>query len=73
MKLFSTSSLLIPIKLKITTIPVTPKIVFLLFKERLPNKIVILECKHKFHTNCILNWFNKELNCPLCRKKIDIL
>ena len=37
------------------------------------DKIVILECKHKFHTNCILNWFNKELNCPLCRKKIDIL
>jgi len=43
MKLFSTSSLLIPIKLKIITMPVTPKIVFLLFKERWPKKVVILE------------------------------
>ena len=43
MKLFSTSSLLIPIKLKITIMPVTPKIVFLLFKEKSPKKVVILE------------------------------
>ena len=33
MKLFSTSSLLIPIILKIITIPVIPKIEFLLFNE----------------------------------------
>ena len=43
MKLFSTSSLLIPTTLKITIIPVTPKIAVLLFKESRPKKFVILE------------------------------
>lgn len=29
----------------------------------------ILECNHKFHTNCIMKWFrsnNSNGNCPLC-------
>jgi len=43
MKLFSTSSLLIPTILKMIIIPVTPKIVFLLFRESEPKKLVILE------------------------------
>ena len=43
MKLFSTSSLLIPTKLKIITIPVTKKIEFLLFIEIKPSKFVILD------------------------------
>ena len=42
-KLFSTSSLLIPITLKIITTPVTPKIVFLLFNESRLKKFVILD------------------------------
>jgi hypothetical protein len=28
----------------------------------------IPECNHKFHTNCIIEWFRTEHgNCPLCR------
>ena len=41
MKLFSTSSLLIPTTLKITIIPVTPKIVVLLFKVGSPLEVVV--------------------------------
>jgi hypothetical protein len=33
---------------------------------------IVLECSHRFHRNCISNWFKKELNCPLCRKKIEL-
>ena len=38
------------------------------------NNSFMLECSHKYHTNCIVNWFrigNK--NCPLCNSnKLDI-
>ena len=43
MKLFSTSSLLIPITLKMITTPVNPKTMFLLFKATPLKKFVILE------------------------------
>lgn len=29
----------------------------------------VLECEHRFHTNCILKWFrSKQDTCPLCRE-----
>jgi hypothetical protein len=29
---------------------------------------VIEECKHKFHTNCLIKWFRTDNNsCPTCR------
>ena len=33
-----------------------------------------LECNHKYHTNCIINWFRLgNNNCPLCNSdKLDI-
>lgn len=36
------------------------------------NKSIVLECSHRFHRNCISNWLKKELNCPLCRKKVEL-
>ena len=36
------------------------------------NKSIVLNCSHRFHKECILNWFKKELNCPLCRKNIEL-
>ena len=33
---------------------------------------VVLKCNHRFHTNCIINWFEQELTCPLCRRNTDI-
>ena len=33
---------------------------------------ITLECNHKFHKPCIMTWFKKELNCPLCRKPLTL-
>ena len=35
-------------------------------------KSIVLKCNHRFHTNCIINWFEKELTCPLCRRNTVI-
>lgn len=32
---------------------------------------IILDCGHKFHSSCIISWFEKELTCPICRKSIQ--
>lgn len=34
-----------------------------LYKE----KIIILECSHVYHINCIQEWLLKSRTCPLCR------
>ena len=36
------------------------------------HKSIVLECSHRFHRSCISNWLKKELNCPLCRKNIEL-
>ena len=32
---------------------------------------IILDCGHKFHSACIISWFEKELTCPICRKPVQ--
>ncbi|MCL7023302.1 hypothetical protein MKW94_010044 [Papaver nudicaule] len=32
-----------------------------------------LPCFHVFHTKCIVNWFARVNNCPLCRSRVDPL
>ncbi len=27
-----------------------------------------MPCEHNFHQSCILDWFDKKRNCPLCRQ-----
>ncbi len=27
----------------------------------------IMDCGHKFHTTCLMNWFEKKYSCPNCR------
>ena len=33
-------------------------------------KICILSCGHIYHKKCILEWYNKDKSCPLCRINI---
>ena len=39
--------------------------------ENLIHDKVNLPCGHSFHSNCILTWFNQEMNCPICKMKIQ--
>ena len=28
-------------------------------------------CGHKFHLNCMHNWFDQSNTCPMCRTEVD--
>lgn len=30
---------------------------------------ITLPCGHIYHATCILKWFDKQMNCPICRKQ----
>lgn len=42
------------------------------------DKIVVLECNHYYHQNCLYQWFDTEESikeipsCPMCKKKVDL-
>jgi hypothetical protein len=38
--------------------------------SKFDNNRINLPCGHNFHSNCILNWFEKDMSCPICRLKI---
>ena len=31
------------------------------------NKITTLKCGHSYHHKCILEWYNKNQTCPICK------
>lgn len=33
---------------------------------------IVLDCKHRFHTHCIIEWLQKEQTCPLCRRELKL-
>ena len=35
------------------------------------DNIRILKCNHKFHKDCIDLWFDKQLNCPMCKSNLS--
>ncbi len=34
------------------------------------NSVIITNCKHKFHSKCISEWYIRNNSCPLCREKV---
>ena len=32
-------------------------------------KILTISCGHTYHTACLLNWFEYNMTCPVCRQK----
>ena len=43
--------------------------------EYLKENIVVLNCKHRYHYQCIQEWFlkKKHLSCPLCCGESEII
>ena len=37
------------------------------------NDVIKLSCNHYFHKKCILEWFEKNSSCPICRCPHDSL
>lgn len=37
------------------------------YDEECKSEMVVLECKHEFHTGCIIDWFTRKVECPMCR------
>ena len=33
------------------------------------DSVIELNCKHKYHENCIKQWLNHKVECPLCKAK----
>ena len=31
------------------------------------NVVILPKCKHKFHKKCIIDWFDRKMECPLCK------
>jgi hypothetical protein len=40
--------------------------------DRINNNVTILACGHQFHKPEILQWYEYNTTCPICKKKIDI-
>ena len=41
-------------------------------KEKEKENIAVLECGHRFHEKCIIEWLKKHNICPICRVKQKI-
>jgi hypothetical protein len=35
--------------------------------EKFNNDRINIPCGHNFHSKCILDWFEKDMSCPICR------
>ena len=34
--------------------------------------VILLDCEHKFHRRCIMEWVARSPNCPVCRHELEI-
>ena len=32
----------------------------------------LLECHHLFHRRCLMKWYKRQRNCPMCRRNIPL-
>jgi hypothetical protein len=36
------------------------------------NRTITLECNHKYHSGCIMDWLHRDNICPLCRQVVPL-
>ena len=37
--------------------------------EPINSQTLTISCGHTYHSNCLLNWFEYNMTCPVCRTK----
>ena len=43
---------------------------FIICYKNFDDSKVTLPCGHVFHSYCVLTWFEKKMECPMCRTKL---
>ena len=33
--------------------------------------VIVIDCGHIFHKDCLLKWFKKRYNCPICNFSLE--
>ena len=41
------------------------------FKENCKKKLVLTDCNHCYHENCLREWISQHNNCPVCRHQFN--
>jgi hypothetical protein len=40
---------------------------------KIDEMVIMTSCHHKYHIDCILKWYEKNRDCPICRNTLEKL
>ena len=41
------------------------------FNYEVEEEYIILPCLHRFHFECVAEWFKRKNTCPICKRKVQ--